>query len=338
MQIKTKEVRDIVAILDEIVEDYKEKSENKKRDWRTYEQRLAERLKKAFKELRPLVREAVSAINIVKGETRGSKPQLTLEQKVLSLLLKHLIGKSNRNMSAMLVLFMWLTNIDVSYKTIERLYSDQEVILALHNLHVLILKKRGVDNVDGSGDGTGYALTVKRHYASEAQKLKDKIKNNCESKASMKTLFVYFFALIDIKTRMYICYGTSFKSEQEAFFSAIIMIKETSITIESLRLDRYYSAQFYVDFINQHLGKIMLYFIPKKNATVKGTWEWKRMLYYFVKDPVAYLEEYFQRNQSESGIAEDKKRVGWKLGQKREDRIDTANGLTTLWHNLYWLG
>ena len=294
-------------------------------------------MKKAFKELKPLVKEAVLSIKIVKGETRGSKPLLTLEQKVLTLLLKHLIGKSNRNMSSMLVLFMWLTDIDVSYKTIERLYSDQEVVLGLHNLHAIILKKKGVKKVDGGGDGTGYTLTVKKHYASEAQKLKDKIKNN-EDKVHMKTLFVYFFALMDIKTRMYICYGTSFKSEQEAFFSAIIMIKETGIEIESLRLDRYYSAQFYVDFINQHLGKVRLYFIPKSNATVKGPWEWKRMLYYFVLDPVTYLEEYFKRNQSESGIAEDKKRIGWKLGQKREDRIDTANFLTTLWHNLYWLG
>ena len=338
MQIKTKDVRDIVAILDDIIEDYKEKSEDKKRDWRTYEQRLTERLKKAFKELKPLVQEAISTIKIVKGETRGAKPQLTLEQKVLALLLKHLIGKSNRNMSAMLVLFMWLTEIDVSYKTIERLYSDQEIILGLHNLHALILKKKGVNNVDGGGDGTGYTLTVKKHYASEAQKLKDKIKGDNSNKDYMKTLFVYFFALMDIKSRMYIGYGTSFKSEQEAFFSAIIMIKATGIEIKSLRLDRYYSAQFYIDFINQHLGKVRLYFIPKKNATVKGSWEWKRMLYYFVMDPVTYLEEYFQRNQSESGIAEDKKRVGWKLGQKREDRIDTANALTTLWHNLYWLG
>lgn len=295
-------------------------------------------MKKAFKELKPLVQEAISTIKIVKGETRGAKPQLTLEQKVLALLLKHLIGKSNRNMSSMLALFMWLTDIDVSYKTIERLYSDQEVILGLHNLHALILKKKGVDNVNSSGDGTGYTLTVKKHYASEAQKLKDKIKGDNSDKDYMKTLFVYFFALMDIKSRMYIGYGTSFKSEQEAFFSAIIMIKETGIVIESLRLDRYYSAQFYVDFINQHLGKVRLYFIPKKNATVKGSWEWKRMLYHFVMDPVTYLEEYFQRNQSESGIAEDKKRVGWKLGQKREDRIDTANALTTLWHNLYWLG
>lgn len=342
MQIKTKEVRDVVRILDEIVEQYKDDNIKKKRDWRTYEQRLTERLKKAFKELKPLVHEAVQAIKIVKGETRGSKPQLTLEQKVLALLLKHLIGKSNRNMANMLVLFMWLTNLDVSYKTIERLYSDQEVILALHNLHMLTLKKKGVKDVDSGGDGTGYSLTIKKHYASEAQKLKDKVKENNDKNISdkkyMKALFVFFFAIMDIKTRMYVCYGTSFKSEQEAFLSAIVMVKETGIRILSLRLDRYYSAQVYVEIIEKHLGKVELYFIPKKNATVRGPWEWKRMLYDFVTDPVAYLEEYFQRNQSESGIAEDKKRIGWKLGQKREDRIDTANGLTTIWHNIYWLG
>src|SRR3989338_4377380 len=152
MQIKTQEVRDVVRILDEIIEQYKEHSVEKKRDWRTYEQRLTERLKKAFKELKPLVHEAVQSLKVVKGETRGSKPQLTLEQKVLAILLKHLIGKSNRNMANMLVLFMWLTGIDVSYKTIERLYSDQEVILGLHNLHALILKKKGVNSVDSGGD------------------------------------------------------------------------------------------------------------------------------------------------------------------------------------------
>jgi transposase len=249
-------------------------------------------------------------------------------------------------MSNMLVLFMWLTDIDVSYKTIERLYSDQEVVLALHNLHVLTLKRKGVKQADGGGDGTGYSLTIKKHYSAEAQKLKDKVKNNGESvsdKSYMKMAFVFFFAIIDIKTRMYICYGTSFKSEKEAFLSAIVMVKETGVRILSLRLDRYYSAQVYsaqvyVTIIERHLGKVELYFIPKKNATIEGPWEWKRMLYALVTDPVTYLESYFQRNQSESGFAEDKKRVGWRLGQKREDRIDTANALTSLWHNLYWLG
>lgn len=62
------------------------------------------------------------------------------------------------------------------------------------------------------------------------------------------------------------------------------------------------------------------------------------MLFRFVNGTTEYLEEYFQRNQSESGIAEDKKRTGCRLGQKRPDRVDTANMLTQVWYNLYWLG
>jgi len=335
MKITTKEVRDTVKILDDIIQKYKEDNHKKERDWRTYEQRFAERLRKAFKELRPLVHEAVKPIEYVSGENRGSKSILSLEQKVLALLLKHLFAKSNRNMSAMLVVFSWLTDISVSYKTIERLYSDEQVILALHNLHALILKKKGVKQADCSGDGTGYALTVKKHYASEAQKLKDKIKKN--AKIYKKIQFIYSFTLMDIKTRMYVGYGISFRSEKEAFIEAVKITKNTGIEINSLRLDRYFSAQSYVEFCHKNFGKMKVYLIPKKNATVKGSWEWKRMLYEFVNNTKDYLKEYYQRNQSESGISEDKKRVGWKLGQKREDRISTANICTALWHNLFWL-
>src|SRR3989338_2897639 len=182
MKIKTKDVRNVVSMLDDIVKEYKEEHPAQKRDWRTYEQRVAERLKTAFIELKPLVHEVVSSCNFVSGETRGVKPLLTVEQRVLALLIKHIIGKSNRNMAAMFTVFSLLSDIDVSYKTVERFYSDPEVITVLHNLHALLLKKKGVKNVDGSGDGTGYGLSIKVHYASAAQKLKDKIKTGEEQK------------------------------------------------------------------------------------------------------------------------------------------------------------
>ena len=144
MKITNKKLTNALVILDDIIEEYKSESSNKKRDWRTYEQRLAERLKTAYRELKPLVHEAVQSLRIVNGETRGIKPKLTLEQKVLLLLLKHLIGKSNRDMATMIVIFSWLTDIDISYKTVERLYSDNQVILALNNLHLLIFKKKAL--------------------------------------------------------------------------------------------------------------------------------------------------------------------------------------------------
>jgi len=341
MRVETKEIRKVVARLDAIVKDYKEENPPKDRDWQTYELRLAERLRKAFRELRPLVREAVSTLQIVKGETRGRNHVLTLEQRVLVLLLKRIVDKSNRTMSFMMVIFSWLTGVSVSYKTVERLYSDHEVRLALHNLHLLILKKRGITVADCTGDGTGYALVVKVHYATEAQKLKDKIKENQggkrKGKKRKKRLFIYSFALMDLDTRMYIGYGWSFKSEKEAFLEALDMTQETGIEIRSLRLDKYFSTSSYVELCQEHLGKVQMYLLPKSNATVKGSWEWKRMLERFVNETEEYLKEYFQRNQSESGISEDKKRTGWKLGQKRPDRIATAIMLTGLWHNLCWL-
>lgn len=340
MKIKTKEVRDIVRILDDIIQDYKEERPETKRNWRTYEQRVAERLRTAFKGLKPLVHEAASSIHFVSGETRGAKPALNVEQRTLALLMKHIIGKSNRTMSSMFVVFSLLSNIDVSYKTVERFYSDPEVIAVLHNLHVLILKKKGVKDVDGSGDGTGLSLTIKANYAAHAQKLKDKAKNiqTQSKKAYKKKLFVYSFKLMDLKSNMYVGFGTSLKSEHEAFLETIKMLEKSNIKLLNIRLDKYYSCQEYVKLFNKKFGNVKITLLPKNNATIKGDWEWKRMMYDFVTDPASYIEDYFKRNRSESGFSEDKKRTGWQLGQKRADRIDTADMLTSLWHNLYWLG
>src|SRR3989344_1348790 len=333
MTKRSKEVRDVIAKLDEIIEEYKKEHPEKERDWRTHEQQFARRAKTCFTELEPLVEEAVSSISIVTGENRGNEPKLTLKQKVLLLLLKHFCGKSNRSMEWMVVLFSLLSDVDVSYKTIERLYSDEAVQLAIFNLHTLLLKRKGVKNSDCCGDGTGHAVQVTQHYATSIQKLKDKAKENL---GTLK--FIYSFALLDIKKRMYIAYGTSFKSEKDAFEKALAMAKEIGIDIKSLRLDRYYSAESYVEICREYLGNVKTFIIPKSNIATIGIGAWSRMIYRFTDDTKGFLEEYFQRNQSESSFSEDKKRTGWRIAQKKDDRIKTAYGLTTLWHNLFWLG
>lgn len=335
MKVTNEGLKQTLKILDELIEDYKDKTISDKRNWKTYEQRFAERLQKAFIELQPLVQETISSMKIIKTEFRGRSSSMNIEQKTLLVLLKHLMGKSNRNMSVMLIVFSWLTKISVSYKTIERLYSDEEVVLILNNLYFLMLRKKGIKTSDSCGDGTGYSLNIKENYCAEAQKLKDKVKGI--NKEYKKTKFIYSFTLMDLKTRMYIAFGTSFKSEQDAFFKAKKILEETKISLDSVRLDKYYSAQMYAKLFGKQFPEIALFFIPKINSTIRGPWIWKRMLYNFVTDPHTYLTEYYKRNQSESGHAEDKKRTGWKLGQKRDDRIETANTLTVVWHNLCWL-
>jgi len=275
-------LRDIEEFL---LEEYKQKNEEKKRDWRTYEQQLASRIRKAIRYLEPLIDEATKSIQVHRG--KGRKSALSLKQKVILLLSKELIHKSNRSMSSMLSLFSLLSGIDVSYKTVERLYSDPEVEMAIHNLHILILRKKGVKEITGSGDGTGYSLTIRKHYASEVEKRKEKAK---EAKKSDKKLFVYSFKLLDLDTKLYVAYGMSLRSEKQAFEKAKEMLEnvkaEIDINLDSIRLDRYYSFPSYID----KFGETKVYIIPRKNSTLRGSWKWKRTMKEFVEDTFNYLK------------------------------------------------
>jgi transposase len=321
--IRSEDIRDRIRDIDEyLLKKYKENKKTEKRDWRTYEQQLMNRVKGAIRNLEPLINEATN-IKIHRGP--GRPPDLDLKQSVTILLTKELIGKSNRNMACMLDLFSLLSGIDVDYKKVERLYSNYDVSLAIFNLHMLILKEKGVKKIDACGDGTGYSLSVTKHYASETQIRKDKAKEYSGTRA-----FVYSFRLMDLESKMYVAFGMSMKSEKEAFDKAMEMLKQIDVEIKSVRLDKYYSSSSYVD----RFGKAKVYIIPKKNATLNGSWKWKDTMEEFVNDTMNYLGQYFLRNNSESGFSADKRCFGWKVRQIRDDRINTACNCTGVWHNL----
>ena len=244
----------------------------------------------------------------------------------------------------MLDIFSMISGIDASYKTIERLYSDNEVITAVHNLHMIILKEKGVKNSDTTGDRTGYSLTVKKNYETHAQKLKDMAKENPENreekgktkkaKGHKKRLFAYSFSIMDLETRLYIALGSSMKSERAAYDRAMDLLTSIGIEMDSIRLDRYYSSPSYLD----KLGDTKVFVIPKRNATLNGSRKWKDTMRDFVLNTIPYLEQYHQRSNSESGFAADKKMLGWNIAQKRDDRIDNALFCTGVWHNLFNMG
>ena len=58
-----------------------------------------------------------------------------------------------------------------------------------------------------------------------------------ETKKHKRKLFAYMFAKMDLKTRMYIAYGSSMKSEKDAFDRAMMMLSH--MDIDTARLDRY---------------------------------------------------------------------------------------------------
>ena len=75
-------------------------------------------------------------------------------------------------------------------------------------------------------------MTVKKNYESYAQELKDKAKENKNDDKGKKSAK---------KRKMYISFGSSMKSEKEAFDNAINFIKTVDVKLKSVRLDKYYS-------------------------------------------------------------------------------------------------
>jgi len=324
-QLREKHIHNKLRELENsLLEQYKKNHPQKEVDYAEYEKDFKQRFRKAMKELDSLIEKATTNLRFYRG--RGDKPSLKINQRLRLLLISQLAGKSNRMMAYMTRLFSVITGIDRSYKTIERLYSDNEVKMALYNLWILMLKKKNVDNVDCCGDATGYSLFISKHYCSIVQKLKEKAKES----ENIKKCFVYKFALMDLSTKMYVCFGTSLISERKAFDKAMQMLKETGIKLNSVRLDRYYSNPCDVDLFPE----TKVYIIPKKNAKLGHGEHWLNAMKSFVENTTKHLEEYFKRNNSESGWSADKKMFGWNVRQKREDRVDTALFCRAAWHNL----
>ena len=327
--IRSKEIRDRLREIDlYLLDKYKLEHPEKERDYAKYEIIFMKRIKKVMKNLYPIIDEATKNIKVVKK--KGRHKSLNPKQKLTLLLIKQLVGKSNRMMAYMLDIFSMMNRVDVSYKSVERLYSDEESYLALSNLFALLLKKKGIEKIDACGDATGFSLTIKKHYASYVQKLKDKSK---EQNVNEKKSFVYRFNIMDLSKKMYVCYGSSLKSEREAFDKAIQMLEDYEIKIDSIRLDKYYSNPCYVNLFKES----KVYIIPKKNVELGHGTPWLKTMERFLDDTLGYLAEYYKRENSESGFSSDKKLTGWKVSQKREDRIDTALFCGTIWHNLLFL-
>ena len=285
-------------------------------DSRKYEEIYRKRILGMSRELRSMI-DHVSAIEI---NEFGRPSLLDAREKAFIILTKEIMKLINRRMAYELPLF-GITR-EISYKTVERLYSDPLVIMILNNLFIETLKRKDISKCDAVGDGTGYSLTVTKHYRSMKEKQGESVK---------KGQFVYSFALMDLNTRIYIGYAVSMKSEKDAYSKALGMIQRLRIDLDSIRLDRYYSGQIILDDFSENTR---IFIIPKKNSRIRGPKRWRDIIRRFMNDPIAYLREYFRRSNSEAGFSADKRTTGHMIFQKRKDRIETSGFCKGLLHNL----
>ena len=319
-RLTQKQINQIIQELEVIKRHYKEKYSTITIDKGYEKNRKA--IKQALLNLKQLVEEASKEMRYEGSKRTGRAKKLTIEQRTLLLLIKEIFDTSNRLMESMLMIFSLLSDVDVSYKTIERLYRDEEVMLLLHNIFILLVRKKEITNVELSGDGTGYSITIKKIYSN----VKDNHKERKE--------FVYFFALTDISTGLYVAYGYSYKSEKDAFDKAISVLKELGLRVSSVRLDRYYSFKSIVEYFDRD---VKIYVIPKKNVSLRYSGNrFRSILKEFVTNPYEYLKEYYRRNYSESMFSSDKRYFGYYVRQRLWESIGTALLVRAVLHNLFW--
>ena len=312
MRITPGMVQHLIEILDEVKEECFQKKHS------TYPftawEHKRERVKQRLHDLPRYVEQAAEMVQFMVPHA-GRPKRLDVSKRTMLFLFVRLMNKSNRDIEELLVLFEPLFGFQVSYKSIERLYSDPEVRV-LHNLFILLLRDEGISG-DFAGDGTGYTLTVTKHYRTAI--------------AKQGHDFLYVFRIIDIDTGLYVACGYSNRSEMEAFHKAMGMLRQSGIPIDSMALDRYYSARKVITLFDKETA---LYIIPKKNIARVGA-EWVRILRRAFEDPYLFLKGYYLRNLCESGFSADKRRFGGLIRQKREDRRETAMFSTTFLHNLF---
>lgn len=305
--------RELLEVLDDLREEFFQvrKASYPFSEWERRRERVRERLRK----LPDYVKRAVEMIEL--EERKAGRPKkLDLVERTMLFLFARLMNKSNRDVEELLELFEPLFGFKTSYKSVERLYSDEEVRLVLHNLFLLLLEDEGVSG-DFSGDGTGYSLAIEKHYRSDPKKKGGDYR--------------YVFRLFDLATGMYVGFGYSTESEMEAFNKAMHMVKKLGVRVDTISLDKYYSTRKVLKLFDKETA---VYIIPKKNISRLG-FEWTRIIKRIAEDPILFLKRYFKRNLSESGYSADKRRFGWTIRQKREDRQETAMLSIALLHNIF---
>jgi len=312
MKLMVKSAKELLQVLDETRETIF-KDRKCAYPYTEWEHKRAQ-VKQRLHQLPQYIHQAVTTIN-KEEQKMGRPPKLDLEKKVNLFILARFLSKSNRGVEEALEYFQPLFGVDVSYKYIERLYSDPEVKLALHNVFVLLLKEEGTSG-DLAGDGTGYSVRVDSHYRSDPKKFGKK--------------YVHFFSMIDLATGMYVGCGTSRLSEWDAFSKAVAMLRRIGTAVRSVRLDKYFSTRSVIKLFGR---TVSMFLIPRKNIAKVGAWA--DILTRAMASPVGFLSEYFHRNVSESGFSSDKGRFGRVIKQRRADRQETALFSNALLHNLY---
>ncbi|MCX6800657.1 MAG: hypothetical protein NTZ73_00520 [Candidatus Diapherotrites archaeon] len=319
MQLRNKHLQKTLDELDFLKKLYKKEFAVKKPGFnKEYDKRLRNLKRDLFEKINIDVDKAAGLIEIKQLVGRPLKDRVLLTKLHL---VQQILNLTNRDMESFALMFALTGNETFSYKTIERAYEDELVGMILHNLYILSCGTPR--EIDASSDGTGYALTITKHYRT------DKEENKEHWKEVERKKYIITSTIVDLKTKIYVSFATGFQSEMKLFEQAKQSLEQRGFELNSITLDKYYSNQKTIAGFNKETAT---YFIPKKNTTIRGCEKWKQSIQQFTTNTIDFLKHYYKRETSEYCHSADKKRFGI-IRQKKENRIITTMSTRMTLHN-----
>jgi transposase len=130
-----------------------------------------------------------------------------------------------------------ISGIGASYRAVEGLYSDGLVMMALRNLHVPLLKKKGITQSDVT-NGTDYSLTVKnlmrRNLRIKPRRTEMKAMIRASNQRKREGHLLILLGRWALK-KMYMSFGSGVKSGKEAFDGAMSFLKTVDVMLKGVR-------------------------------------------------------------------------------------------------------
>jgi transposase len=224
---------------------------------------------------------------------------------------------------------------EFSYKTIERAYSQPDVLEALHA--ILEITNRPVGGLEQTfaADGSGFSMSVIQHYRSARERQR---RTALEIPPPNEHGWVFNLANVGIRFGL-IAGWTSWVDrggKEVAHFPGVFAQTHARHPTMQVQLgDGAYSARWVVAMAAE-VG-VSCRFLPRRDVTFMGrgaSMAWGQSLLQLLKDPQGWLSDYHERSKVEVGWSALKSRHPGKIRKRKVERQVTEATLRAVAYNL----
>lgn len=309
----------------------------RRRSWRLYDRAQTHELEEVLRLIELVVTTDAKEHSEARTGRRRGRPKTSRPELLRALLWQSYRGMANRPTEGDLrVLALGGSRRRFSYKTVERAYSDPEVIAALPRLLEITNRPlRGLETVF-SIDGSGFPGTVREHYRSERERQRGPEREagylprsplswvrNVANVGTRYGLVAGWKSWTDPTLPEVHCYGEVFEETQSNHPG---MSRQLG--------DGAYSIRAIVDWTTR--AGVECRFLPKRNVNLKSfnVAGWRPSLWGLVVNPQGWLADYHLRSVSEVVWGAIKIRNARRILKRLDRRKETEAALRGIVYNV----